>query len=154
MTGVQTCALPICQYKIEVPNRKDRSEKGQISWAGIPLQWANALFVGRIPCPETAAMDHASTSVGKKGELIVETGATVGREPEKFIYHFRTFEGVHWAESLHWERKGIADTAPVVVDFRFDDPEAKTHSPKKWEAKGSQGEVKVRWRDRQIEMTR
>jgi hypothetical protein len=136
-------------YKIQVPNKKGRDEHGESSWGGIPLQWANALFLGKIPCPDSVLAKDAVLSKGGEGELIVETPKTLDRLPEKFVYRFRSFEGMPWAESLRWERKGIAGSAPVTVEFKFEDPEAKTRSPQKWEAKGAQGEVKVRWKDRQ-----
>lgn len=136
-------------YKIQVPNKKGRDEHGESSWGGIPLQWANALFLGRIPCPEGVAAKDAILSRGPDGELTVETPQTLERLPEKFVYRFRVFEGTAWAEGLYWERKGIAGSTPVTVEFKFEDPETKTRSPQKWEAKGTQGEVKVRWKDRQ-----
>jgi hypothetical protein len=76
--------------------------------------------------------------VSPEHDLVVETGE------EKFIYSFRSWGGKAWPEKLHWERNGGAG-----VDFKFDDPEDKTASPRKWEAKSVQGEVKVRWRDRE-----
>jgi hypothetical protein len=141
-------------YRIEVPNHKERTEQGEQYWGGIPLQWANALFLGRIPCPDAGLSKDAVFSMSAQGELVVETPETLARLPEKYVYRFRQLDGHFWPEALHWERKGIAASAPIVVDFKFDDPETKTMSPKKWEAKGSQGEVKVRWRDRQVQMTR
>jgi hypothetical protein len=136
-------------YKIQVPNHKERNERGDRSWGGIPLEWANALFLGRIPCPDASRAKDAKLSRGPAGELVVETPKTLDRLPEKYVYRMRAIDGGFWAESLHWERQGIAGSAPVVVDFKFDDPDSKTRSPLKWEAKGAQGEVKVRWKDRQ-----
>jgi hypothetical protein len=141
-------------YKIEVPHHKDRNEQGETSWGGIPLQWANALFLGRIPCPDSSITKDAVFHVSGQSELVVETPETLARLPERYVYHFRPLGTGIWPDSLHWERKGIAGSAPIVVDFKFEEPEDKTQSPQKWEAKGSQGEVKVRWRDRQTEMTR
>lgn len=138
-------------YKIEVPNHKERDEQGESSWGGIPLQWANALFLGRVPCPDTNLAKDAVFSQDAQGNLVVETPETLDRLPEKYVYHLRPLEGRLWPDTLHWERKGIAGSAPVIVDFKFEDPEDKTLSPRKWEAKGSQGEVKVRWKDRQVE---
>ncbi|MGK5082632.1 hypothetical protein WDW37_04940 [Bdellovibrionota bacterium FG-1] len=139
-------------YKIEVPHHKEKSEQGEASWGGIPLQWANSLFLGRIPCPDPSAIEDSGLSVGKDGELMIQTSATLDRQAEKFVFRFKKIEGISWPESLHWEKLNLGNTRPVSVDFKFEDPEAKTLSPKKWEAKGAQGEVKVRWRDRQIEM--
>lgn len=137
------------KYKIRVPNKKSRDAQGESTWGGIPLQWANALFLGRIPCPDASIAKDATFSRTEQGDLIVETPQTLDRLPEKYVYRFRTFDGSLWPETLHWERKGIAGSAPVVVDFKFEDPESKSRSPQKWEAKGAQGEVKVRWKDRQ-----
>ena len=142
------------RYKIEVPDHKDRDEQGESSWGGIPLQWANALFLGRIPCPDSDLAKEAAFSKDSAGNLVVETPKTLDRLSEKFVYHLRPLDGGLWPDTLHWEREGIEGSAPVVVDFKFDDPEVKTHSPQKWEAKGSQGEVRVRWKERQIEMAR
>jgi hypothetical protein len=140
------------RYTIEVPKQKNRTERGEHSWAGIPLQWANALFLGRVPCPESAARKDATLSIGGDGELVVQTKASLDRLPEKYVYRFRSLDAGVWPESLHWERQGIAGSSPVVVDLKFDEPEPKTRSPRKWEAKSAQGEVKVRWRDRQIDL--
>jgi hypothetical protein len=142
------------KYRVEVPHRREKSERGEQSWGGIPLRWANALFLGRIPCPDSANISVATARMDEKGELVVEIPEALGRFQEKYIFRMRQVEGLAWPEALHWERKGIAGAPPVVVDFKFEDPESKTLSPKKWEAKSSQGEVKVRWRDRQIELMR
>lgn len=138
-------------YKIEVPNHKEQDEQGDSSWGGIPLQWANALFLGRIPCPETAQTKDAALSVDAQGNLVVEAPRSLDKLAEKYVYHFRSLEGGFWPESLHWERAGIEGSPPLVVDFKFEDPEDKTRSPRKWEAHGTQGEVKVRWKDRQVQ---
>lgn len=137
------------RYKIEIPSRKDQSQVGVDSWGGIPLQWATELFLGRIPCPSPKVISTASLTVAKNGELVVETQPNLGQESEKFTYTFKSWGGRHWPGSLRWERRGLLTQ---TVEFKFDDPEDETHSPKKWEAKSSQGEVKVRWRGREREM--
>lgn len=142
------------RYSIEVPNHKERDERGEASWGGIPLQWANALFLGRVPCPDPSVAMEADVTMGAEGEVIVQTKAALDRVPERYAFRLRQLEGSQWPESLRWERQGPGSAAPIAVDFKFEDPEPKTRSPRKWEAKGAQGEVKVRWRDRQIEMTR
>jgi hypothetical protein len=77
---------------------------------------------------------------------VVETPASVESDAEKFVYRFRSQGGGWWPEALHWERKGTFGTK---VDFKFDQPEAGSLSPLKWEAQSQQGEVKVRWRERE-----
>src|SRR5262249_16209508 len=117
-------------YTITVPDKAGNTKKreGAGSWGGIPLKWASDLFLGKIPCPSSAALTSARLSVNSDKQLVAEVGSA-----EKFIYGFREWGGKAWPESLHWERGGHA------VDFKFDDPEDRTHSPRKWEAKSAQG---------------
>jgi hypothetical protein len=136
------------KYSVEIPKKK--GAKGQGSWGGIPLHWATDLFLGRIPCPPESSLADARKRVSEDGELTVETAGALGKEPEVFAYRFRKWEGRPWPESLRWERKG---TTPLTVEFRFDDPEDGTHSPRKWEARSQRGEVKVRWKDREVSRT-
>ena len=115
-------------------------ETGSGSWGGIPLKWATYLFFGKIPCP--ASSDQLRLSTPEAGELRVLVS-----EYERFIYRFRDRKGKPWPESLHWER---VNQSSLFVDFKFDDPDDLTLSPKKWEAQSSSGSIKVRWKERQV----
>lgn len=122
------------------------TQEGRDSWGGIPLRWAADLFVGRIPCPTSASVKSGASLSVSDGQLTVAT-----RESgERFVYQFRSWGGKPWPESLHWERASPAGASPLAVDFKFDDPEDLTGSPRKWEAKSSQGEIKARWRERKL----
>lgn len=134
-------------YRVDIPSKKKRMEEGSGAWGGIPLEWATQLFLGRIPCPPEAARKDTKLSVSAEGDLVAETPAVLDRDEERFTYHFRSWQGKPWPETLHWERKG---SIPLAVDFKFDDPEDQTASPRKWEAKSPRGEVKIRWRDREL----
>ena len=134
-------------FTIDVPHHQGRNQKGTNSWGGIPLEWANSLFLGRVPCPSAASLSEATVEVTKEGDLVVNTKPSLEREAERYVYGFRSWSGQPWAESLHWERKS---ELALSVDFKFDDPEDHTRSPRKWEAKSSQGEVKVRWKNRDL----
>lgn len=126
-------------YTVDVPSRGKQAGHHAVgvgSWGGIPLRWASELFLGRIPCPAENTVDRIETT--SDGDLVAET------KTDKFTYHFRQWAGHAWAESLHWDGQG------TQVDFKFDDPEDKTGSPRKWEAKSARGEVKLRWKDIQI----
>ena len=118
----------------------------------MPLKWGTDLFLGRIPCPLPAELEKARVSLVQDGDLLIETSGN-----EQYEYHFKTIGGGSWPDSLHYEQKfpiemkvGSRGRPTIVVDFRFDDPETGTLSPRKWEAKSDQGEVKVRWRDRDV----
>jgi hypothetical protein len=132
-------------YRIEVPGKPRQDREGWGAWGGIPLEWATELFIGRVPCPP--ASDRAEARLSMSGEdLVVETPHSLEREAEKFVFGFRKWGGQPWPERLRWERAGAM---PLVVEFKFDDPDDATHSPRRWEAKSAQGEVKVRWKDRE-----
>ncbi len=137
------------KFKIHGTGSKVRTQEGYGTWGGIPLNWASDLFIGRIPCPHLSSNQGqgVSTSVDSAGDLVVETRQDGAGATEKFIYHFRDLDGVPWPEALHWERSG---PLAVSVDFKFDDPEDQTRSPRKWEAKSVRGEVRARWRDRNV----
>lgn len=135
------------RYRISSPSKKVREEEGFGAWGGIPLNWATELFLGRIPCPSTDEMKTARVATNGEGALVVETQPSLKGEGERFVYTFRKWAGTPWPETLRWERKGPLG---VAVDFKFDDPEDRTRSPRKWEARSSLGEVKVRWKERDI----
>jgi hypothetical protein len=133
-------------YVIDVPGKKSRKQEGHGSWAGIPLRWATELFLGRFPCLSTVALKDAVISADDKGSISVETKANLESGKEKFVYKMKEWAGKSWIEELHWEALG---TFAAKVDFKFSDPEDSDGSPRKWEAKSDQGEIKVRWKDRE-----
>lgn len=135
------------EYSVQVPKQAGRSEKGSRAWAGIPLEWATDLFLGRIPCPASASERELTLTKTAEGDLLVEMPASLDRDAQLFRYRFGWVEGKPWPQSLHWERKSLP---PLSVDFKFHDPEDKTLSPTRWEAKSAQGEVKVSWREREV----
>lgn len=124
------------QYNVEVPGHPEKNRTGQESWGGIPLVWATDLFLGKVPCPSPE--DRSKIKIGQTttGDLMVADA------DEVFVYHFNP--GSTWPETVHW-KKGV-----VTVDFRFDEIDPKTNSPMKWEAVSADGEVKTRWRDREL----
>lgn len=68
-------------------------------------------------------------------------------EEEIYTYSFRSWAGKPWSDHLIWERKG---PRPLVIEVSFDDPDPSTNLPRRWEAKSPLGEVKVRWKDREL----
>ena len=138
------------KYVIDVPGKKSRrpvQETGWGTWGGIPLKWAPDLFLGKIPCPSVSSAESVIRTAQDDGSLLLETRPGIEGAAERFQYHFRTYAGDLWPESLVWERTGAMGKK---VEFKFDDPEDATQSPRKWEAKSAEGEVKVRWRDREV----
>ena len=145
LLGASQAIIRVDGTKYIITRPKGQAESGSDSWGGIPLRWATSLFLGRVPCPPTGALAQARTSISDTDELRIETTAALEREPEIFVFRFRELGGQPWPEALHWERGG---PVPVSVDFKFEDPEDGTLSPRKWEAKSALGEVKALWKER------
>ncbi len=125
---------------------KDLVQKGADTWGGIPLRWAPALFLGRVPCPSDAQRASAKLRVDEKGSLVIDA------EGESYVYGYRSWAGSPWPEKLTWRRtaSGGAKNEATEVAFEFDQPDGKSNVAKKWEARSSRGEVKVRWKDRDV----
>jgi hypothetical protein len=129
-------------FKVEMPGHPEKTQEGTGAWAGIPLEWATDLFLGKFPCPPRSDLSYSWTSDGK---LEVITSPSLEKEAQKFVYGFKMINKTAWPDELHWERTGFA---PLSVEFKFSHPEDRTLSPLRWEAKSSLGEIKVRWKDR------
>jgi hypothetical protein len=136
------------RYEIEVPGKKKRVERGYGQWGGIPLRWANALFLGSLPCPPPGAAAEVSREVDGSLRATVRGGMMLGSDEESFLWTLGKVDGRSWPKGLTWERKG---SFAKRVEFRFFEPEAGTGAPRRWEARGAEGEVKVRWNDRRVE---
>lgn len=132
-------------HVIDYSGDEPRTQTGRDYWGGIPLKWASGLFLGRIPCPQSKEV----LSVEQLGadRLIVKWKDTRLSGTQKFIYQFKEWRRKPWPSALTWTR----DSSPnAQVEFEFDSPEASSGSPEKWEVRSSQGQVKVKWRSREI----
>lgn len=124
------------------------TREGAGTWGGIPLRWASDLFLGRIPCPTPLQMRNSPVlNLTSEGALLVDVKSTEGEGRERFAYQFRKWADEPWPEILRWEKKG---TSSLSVEFRFEDPDEVDRSPRKWEAQSPHGEVKVRWKEREL----
>ncbi len=136
------------QYAVKVPGRPEKSSSGKGTWGGIPLIWANELFLGRIPCPAASDAGRLNFEIGSESTVGVRVrpGGAKGIE-DFYLFHFTSVKGKPWPQSLRWERTVNGRTGGVL--FAFDDPDEATGSPLRWEARSGSGEVKVRWKDRE-----
>jgi hypothetical protein len=135
------------QYKIEAGRGKTtRQEKGMGTWGGIPLHFAVDLFLGRVPCPR---QQELKITVEPDHFLVVRVPASLSSGEEIFRYGLESsYRGQPaWAKSLEWKRSGIEQSG---VQFLFFAPEESTRSPTRWEALSDRGEVKAKWREREI----
>ena len=142
------------RYSIEVPNRPDQTQSGDSSWGGIPLRWAQILFLGKFPCPDLKRITQLNPQWLTDGGLRVDTPDELGHPSETFIYRIKNVAGRAWSEAMRWERRGVAGSPVAWVEFKFEDPDSNTRSPKKWEARSEVGEVRVKWKDRQSALLR
>jgi|GEM_PF-1404875 len=134
-------------YQIEAGSgAKARKQAGSQSWAGIPLDWAVDLFIGRIPCPAAA---NSAVSLDADGRLRVEVPGDLSGQMQVFLYTVETPDGSRpaWPTTLEWSRTG---SLPAAVRFEFSGPEEGSRSPTRWEAISDRGEVKAKWRNREV----
>lgn len=139
------------KYSIQATHHKIQNQNGVGSWGGIPLHWGAELFLGKIPCPSEIELKKGSLSLNAEGDLVVDIQQNHLKGAQKYVYHFRNWGGTPWPETLTWQ---FLDIPSKAIEFKFDDPEDRTRSPRKWEAKSSRGEVKVRWKERDISESR
>jgi hypothetical protein len=130
-----------------VRGKSNQSEVGYGTWGGIPLRWATDLFLGKVPCPSLTSASKLSLS--PEGELIILVAeeSNSGTSSQKFVYKLVRRDHRLWPEALLWEQQR---PTTLKVEFKFDDPEQSTLSPKRWEATSSKGNVKIKWRDRNV----
>lgn len=137
------------EYLIQGPKLK-APMKGKQSWGGIPLEWAHALFMGKVPCAHRSEWVILKLESPSDGQLTVRRPVSgLKNHEEIFEYRFKKWGEEYWPEHLIWSRTG--EGKETRVEFKFDDPEEGTGAPKRWEAKSAMGEVKVRWKDRSPE---
>ncbi len=137
------------RYDVQLPAKGkgkksgSRNQSGVGSWGGIPLRWATELFLGRIPCPSAPA--SALRMTAPEADRLVITEVIDGGTQEIFEYRLRDYAGGLWPAEAAWERTGVQ---AAKVTFKFEEPGERDRSPKRWEAASDQGEVKVRWKER------
>ena len=103
------------------------------NYAGIPLRFGVDLFLGARPCPNEKPRLRV-----EEERLIAET------KDESFEYGFRPHGAKLWVDQVIWIRGGNR------VEFAFDRPEDPTGAPQEWQAKSERGEVRVRWKRRDL----
>jgi hypothetical protein len=125
---------------------KSRQEEGHSTWAGIPLHWAVDLFLGRFPCPKR---DGLQVSFDDHQQLVARVEASLSGGEEVYRYHLDVSDdGTRiWPRMLEWKQAGALG---AEVRFQFFSPEDGTQSPTRWEVESSRGEIKAKWRERDL----
>jgi hypothetical protein len=124
---------------------KPTKESGDKYWSGVPLEWAPSLLLGRVPCPHLE--DSLRFEAGKEGELIVTAPKAAQKPEERFVFRFSQWNSSPWPSALQWSQVEVPGSR---VDFTFESPEKETGSPEKWDAQSSRGQVKIKWRSREV----
>lgn len=130
-------------FKIETPQQGAVSRKAR-SWGGIPLEWASALFMDRVPCPDPG-LPGVTWSLGR---LPTGEGELVGRVPsrsESWKFAISDRNGRLFVDSMRLERAGLQ-----LIELKREDADPDDLWALKWEIKSPAGEVKVRWRERKV----
>ncbi|MCC7442343.1 MAG: hypothetical protein IT285_11960 [Bdellovibrionales bacterium] len=134
-------------YRIEVPGREAQNQSGQSAWGGIPLRWAQRLFLGGFPCPSLPLGSGASARLEVDDQLVVEVRE--GGGAEEFAFVLKQWGGAPWAKELTWVRRE-GNAVVARVQFTFDRPDEISGAPLRWAAVSDQGSVDVRWRRRKL----
>lgn len=122
-------------FKVETPKQGSVSKKAK-SWGGIPLEWATALFLDRVPCPEGGEWNWAFNS---EQELVGKRASG----PEEWKYKIVERMGRPFVEAVRLEQ-----SEQQAFELKREDPDPSDGWARRWEIKSAVGEVKVRWRDR------
>ncbi len=137
----------ITNYREAVPTH----QVGYDYWGGIPLKWATPLFLGQIPCPAHETGIEPQLELLEDGGLKVTLPQRQDAEKQVWIYQFKEWEAHPWPVSLAWAETGRRGGTGSEILIQFESPEKGTGSPEHWEAKSNYGQVKVKWRSREID---
>ncbi len=124
-------------FKVQTPDQGSVAKKAR-SWGGIPLEWAGALFMNQVPCPDLsrAGLEWSFTPDGVLKAISLEQGET-------WSYRIAPRMGFSFVEKVTWNKRGQAP-----FELTRDDPDPADGWARRWEIKSGVGEVKVRWRER------
>lgn len=126
-------------FELKHVQNSARSFSGSGEWNAIPVRWLNQVFLGRTPCPDASEI--------RKGEFrLIESGVVEGKfgKHDRVIYRYDQSGAVQWVTEAEWWLHGQR------VQFTFDDIEFGSGAPMKWSVKSSLGEIKARWKQRDL----
>lgn len=126
--------------KLTPENQKEWGRQSMKSiFAGLPLEYAPDLFLGRMPCPKRKVGDpELKMKVVNEG-LEVVSGST------RYFYHFTEYIQKPWAESVVIQSK-------MKIEVEFFSPLDPDRAPLRWVASSPRGKIEVRWKDRRVEV--
>lgn len=133
--GGREAEIRVTPEAVWINGKRSVGAKTSASWGGIPLRFALELFMGSPPCPQ--ARDRAEISIEDQDTIVARVAG------ETYRYRVKRWLNGYYPSWIQWTPQ-----AGPAIEFIFDDVDSAAHYAKKWEAKGSAGEVKVKWRER------
>jgi len=145
LIGGQEATIQITgdQYEVKSPSRPSLNQKGQGSWNGIPVAWAVGAFLGRPPCLSVEALTASQVEGQSEGALLKVSS-------KNFIYKFRDWSGKKWIKGLSVQEQDKSSTKSNL-EFEFERPDVVHGAPWVWRITSSEGELRVRWKDRELQ---
>lgn len=121
------------RYSIDVPMRKEKREGQGGSWAGIPMDWAKDLFLGRVPCRPVSEVQELAWD--DSGRLVADA----------FTYELEQTPQKTWVKRLTTRSK---DADPIVAEFG--EPQESFGAFPSWSVDSKEGSVRFRWTQRNV----
>lgn len=156
LIGAPQAWLTIDHEKIDLRfTAENQKEFGRPSAArevlgGLPLEIATRLFAGGVPCPSDDKNQDVRVKQISDGLEVVSLDLRT-RSTTRYVYSFIRYEGKPWVREVSWEKKTKAVGKNRTVKITREEPMDPDGAPRRWIALSSQGEIRVRWKDRTVE---
>lgn len=122
---------------------------------GLPLELAPRLFVGAVPCPTDDKNQDIRVKQTEKGALEVIALNLRSRTTTRYVYAFTKVAGRPWVSEITYEklaRRGEQGANLNLITIIREEPSGSDGAPKRWSASSDRGEIRVRWKDRTVEV--
>lgn len=126
-------------FRLKHAQDPSRSFSGSGEWNAIPVRWLNRVFLGQLPCPAESELQKAVIRSLDSDEIEVRMS-----KKDRVIYRYAFSGAILWAKEVDWLIHGER------VFFTFDDVEFGSGAPLKWSVKSALGEIKARWKQRDL----
>lgn len=126
-------------FEIRSDTRPSMNQKGKGSWNQIPVSWALKGFLGQPPCFADGSPKFYSAG-SKEGQIVFSLAG------DRWVYDLETSAGKERITRLVRESAGAGQNLEIV----FERPDPATGAPWAFRAVSLDGELKVRWKDREL----
>lgn len=119
-------------------------QRGKTHWSGIPLRFAESLFTGQYPCPSSLPQQMN----WRENTLVVLDGADTYEYNAEWT-KADSSQNENLVQKIVWKTQDKS-TDPLTIEFRDPDSEFFGQA-KRWTAKSEQGEIHLRWKNREAQ---